>query len=510
MLPAPLIVAIRVDASVEIGAGHVMRCLTLADGLAAAGATVHFLCRPHAGHLGDLIERRGHVLHLLPAPGSVASDAGMYGAWLGDTPAGDCEASGDILRRLRPEWLVVDHYGLDASWQKPLRQWARRILVIDDLADRDHDCDILLDQNFYQDAGQRYDTHVSALCTQLLGPRYALLRPEFSTERAAPRSRDGQVRRVLVAFGGMDRDDYTSRFLENLPASADVLAFDVVIGASHPRRAALSAFCAARPNMTLHVQSLRMAELMQAADLAVGASGTSNWERFCVGLPTIAVAVAENQAPLLHDLMLEGTLLGVSLETPDAIGDCLRLFEYARHQPALLRGLAEKGLRMVDGKGMARVLRRMFTPEITLRPAAAQDCRAIFEWRNDPRARAHAHDSSPLVFSSHARWFEAMLADPDRLMLIAAAGTEPAAVVRFDCVGSSATLSIYLVPAMHGKALGPAVIRQASAWLLGERPEIERILAEVRPENPASVLAFDEAGYALQYQTFVLRRTSYD
>ncbi|EGP46660.1 GCN5-related N-acetyltransferase [Achromobacter insuavis AXX-A] len=510
MLPAPMIVAIRVDASVEIGAGHVMRCLTLADGLAAAGATVHFLCRPHAGHLGDLIERRGHVLHLLPAPEKVGPDAGVYGAWLGDTLAGDCRATGDVLSRLRPEWLVVDHYALDASWQKPLRQWARRILVIDDLADRDHDCDILLDQNFYRDAGQRYGTRVSSRCTQLLGPRYALLRPEFCSERAVPRGRDGQVRRVLVAFGGMDRDDYTSRFLAGLPASAQALEFDVVIGASHPRRAALSAFCDARPNVALHVQSSRMAELMQAADLAVGASGTSNWERFCVGVPTIAAAVAENQAPLLHDLMLEGALLGVALETPDAIGDCLRLFEYARHQPSLLRGLAEKGRRMVDGKGMARVLRRMLTPEIALRLVTAQDCRAIFEWRNDPRARAHAHDSSPLAFSSHARWFEAVLADPNRVMLIATTASESAAVVRFDCAGSSATISIYLVPDMHGRALGPAVIRQASDWLLAERPEIERVLAEVKPENQASAQAFGEAGYALQYQTFVLRRTSND
>lgn len=510
MLHAPMIVAIRVDASVEIGAGHVMRCLALADGLAAAGATVHFLCRPHLGHLGDLVQRHGHVLHLLPRSGISPPEIGKYEEWLGDPLAGDCRVSGEVLQRIRPDWLVVDHYALDASWQTPLRQWVRRILVIDDLANRDHDCDVLVDQNFYRDADQRYNPWVHAECTQLLGPRYALLRPEFSVERAKPRSRDGHVHRVLVAFGGMDRDDYTGRFLEGLPVSAQALEFDIVIGTSHPRRKEISEFCHAHSNMTLHVQSSRMAELMQEADLAVGASGTSNWERFCIGVPTIGVAVAENQAPLLHDLMLEGALLGISLESPDAIGDCLRLFQYARHQPALLRGLAGKGRRMVDGKGLQRVVRHMITPKIRLRLATMQDRLAVYEWRNDPRARAHAHDPAPLEFSSHANWFETVLADPNRVLLIALAASKPVAVVRFDCVGTCATISIYLVPDMHGRALGPAVIRQASAWLLGQRSEIDSILAEVRPENQTSARAFNEAGYALRYQTFVLRRTSYD
>lgn len=351
--PLP-VVAIRADASLLIGAGHVMRCLALADGIARQGGQVHFLTRRHVAHLGDLIESKGHVVHWLD-DAEPALELEGYGKWLGVTQAQDAQAAARVLRQVRPDWLVVDHYALGRAWQSPLRPWVGGILVIDDLADRNHDCDVLLDQNYFRDS-DRYRGRVPPHCIQLLGPRYALLRSEFQRLRDQSRVRDGSVRKILVAFGGMDLANHTGRFLAALPPRNDGCFMDVVIGGGNPQRALLQSLCMARSDFQLHVQSDRMAELIDAADLVVGASGSSNWERFCLAAPAIAVAVADNQEPVLRDLEQDGLVLGVSRESPDQVGDCVNLVEYALHQPAMLRGLSERAAKLVDGKGVQRII----------------------------------------------------------------------------------------------------------------------------------------------------------
>jgi len=210
---------VRADASVQIGTGHVMRCLTLADELRGRDAEIVFVCREFAGNLCGYIEEKGYVVHRLPV--SDAPDQGVgadlkHAAWLGadwQTDGGQVE---EIIKRLAAplDWLIVDHYALDERWEEYLRPYVKKIMVIDDLADRAHDCDLLLDQNFYENLESRYDGLVSAWCKKLLGPKYALLRPEFREARKNLRKRDGHVKRIMIFFGGSDPANETTKALE--------------------------------------------------------------------------------------------------------------------------------------------------------------------------------------------------------------------------------------------------------------------------------------------------------
>ncbi len=291
----PLRVAVRTDASVSIGAGHVMRCLTLGKELRAVGADVCFVCLAAPGDVIELIVGQGFRAHALGAAEDWRQDA---------------EHTVRALAAQGPfDWIVVDHYGLDIRWESRVRTLARRVLVIDDLADRDHDCDVLLDQNFYVDAARRYEGRVPAGCRLFLGPRHVLLREEFREEMHRPRERNGSVRRILVSFGATDPTDETGKVLAAMQTlSMPGLACDVVLGASNPWRERIEAQCASLANVRCHVQTSRMAKLMGAADLAIGAGGATTWERCILGLPTLTVVTSANQLQTTNELAAAGAV----------------------------------------------------------------------------------------------------------------------------------------------------------------------------------------------------------
>ena len=303
-------ILIRCDASLLIGSGHVIRCRTLARELQRRGAEVCFLCRRQPGDLIGLLEQEFQVLALPEQPlvaceGLEGSD--LYGAWLGCTQEQDAAQCLEVLAVAGINgisWIVADHYGLDASWEEQLvaglpgTDAGPKLLVIDDLADRPHQADLLLDQNFFGEAThQRYQDLVPPQCRQLLGPHYALLGPEYAQLHplVVPRT---ELRRVLVFFGGVDPSNLTGRALEALmdPALAD-LAVDVVLGLQSPHRQAVAELVARRPHTTLHGPLPSLAGLIARADLAIGACGATTWERVCLGLPSLVVAIADNQLP---------------------------------------------------------------------------------------------------------------------------------------------------------------------------------------------------------------------
>lgn len=273
-------VLIRTDAGHDIGSGHLMRCLTLADELARRGHVVALASCPLPASLAAVATERGHALHVLPA--------GLHGE------RADAEAT---LARCGHgyDWLVVDHYQLGAVWESAARPSARRLMAIDDLA-RPHVADLLLDQNVLPNGPARYQGRVPADCALLLGPRYALLRPDFIAARADLPSHKGPLRRALVFYGGIDAGNETAKALAALSQPAFTgLAVDIVLGGDNPHRANLQARYAGHAGWQFHVQTKAMAELMARADLYIGAGGTVQLERLCLGLPGIVTAVADNQ-----------------------------------------------------------------------------------------------------------------------------------------------------------------------------------------------------------------------
>ena len=355
----------RADASSKIGSGHVMRCLTLAGVLRASGYAIHFICREFDGHMAATIAAQDFQVHLLPGTGAVSYPVHgrpVHAEWLGVAWQEDAAQSADVLERIGSEisWLVVDHYAIDAEWESLLGPMIERIMVIDDLADRRHDCDLLLDQNLYHDSGKRYAGMVNSDCELLLGPQYALLREEFCIQRRHLRKRDGSVKDILVFLGGADPENATGMALD---AIADLdrpdIHVDVVIGSSSPNRKILELQCANMENVTCYCQITNMAELMNNADLAIGGGGSSTWERCAMALPALVVSLADNQQPIAETAASTGaiTYLGRSKDvTADDIR--LALLELCNHpEKLLIQGL--NSARLVDGLGNKRIVERM-------------------------------------------------------------------------------------------------------------------------------------------------------
>lgn len=303
------VAAVRVDSSTMIGSGHLMRCLTLAERMREDGWDVHFICRDLPGNLSALVETHGFFLHLLPRHRQDASLQG-YAVWLTVSQEADAVETREVLQKLPSvRRLVVDNYALDRTWERKLRPLTDEIFVIDDLANRPHACDILLDQNFYRDMEGRYIGLVPAQCRQLLGPRHALLRKEFYEARQTLRRRDGTLRRILVFYGGSDQTRETEKAIAALLqlqlAGVDV---DVVVGGGNARREHIRRLCEEHGFLRYHLQVSNMAELMASADLALGAGGTTTWERCFLGLPTIVTAIAENQFEMCRDCAETGLI----------------------------------------------------------------------------------------------------------------------------------------------------------------------------------------------------------
>ena len=300
-------IVFRTDAAAAIGSGHVMRCLTLAKRYRREGHTVSFVMRELPSNSIAFVVDEGFAVHVLPyAPPAEAMTG--YLAWLTVTQEQDAAETGEVLRAMGViDRLVVDHYALDIVWESRCRPLARELMVIDDLANRRHDADILLDQNFYENAAQRYEGLLPPSCRLLLGPAYALLRDEFYEMK--PRRRDGSLRNILVFYGGSDLTDETTKALRALRAlDLRAVEINVVVGASNPQREQVRALCAALPNAHYYCQVSDMAALMNAADLALGAGGTTTWERLALALPSIVTAVADNQVEICENCARAGLI----------------------------------------------------------------------------------------------------------------------------------------------------------------------------------------------------------
>ncbi len=493
-----MIVAIRADASVLLGSGHVMRCAALAEALCARAAQVIFICREGPGDMADWLAAAGFAVRRI-APG-------------GDSWQDDAAATVAAMAGLKPDWLIVDHYRLDARWERQLAAHAGKILAIDDLADRPHACNVLLDQNFYPDATRRYEPYLAPNCLRLLGPDYALLRGEFRQARARRRVRDGVVRRILCFFGGADAGNATGMALEALALLARPdIAVDVVIGASNPWRARIEQQCAALPQARFHCQVSNIAELIQAADLCIGAGGSSSWERCCLGLPSTVLAVADNQVEVARALSDQGCLQYLGRAADVSAARLAQALSALLADAAALCAMAERGAMLVDAQGSARVAELLAdgqapqqeAPAICLRRATLADETRLLEWRNAPEVRAASFDSRLLALEEHQQWLRAVLADPARHLLVAEQAGQAVAVLRYDVSGAEAEVSIFLVPGLAGQGIGTSVLQEGSRWLREHQLQVGAVRARILNSNRASRAAFLKAGYAASGDDYI-------
>lgn len=360
-------IAFRCDASIQIGTGHVMRCLTLADALAEQGAQCYFICREHSGHLLDMVRQRGYIGYGLPLEKELHLDDKSepklaHENWLGSTQQHDAELCSQILKAVQPDWLVVDHYALDIRWESQLRPYCKKLMVIDDLADRQHDCDILLDQTFGRDS-QDYLQWTPAGCQLLCGSHYALLRPEFAQwrEYSLKRRETGQFQHLLVSLGGVDKDNLTTQLLKalqktSLPSDCKIT---VVMGSTAPWVGTVEEQAALMQWPTEVKRGVsNMAELMANSDLAIGAAGSTSWERCCLGLPTIMLVLAENQKTIALNLEKNCAALTVILDTCFELSILTAVNKFIV-SPVLLKEVSCASASILDGLGTNLVINKM-------------------------------------------------------------------------------------------------------------------------------------------------------
>ncbi|MDA8141181.1 MAG: UDP-2,4-diacetamido-2,4,6-trideoxy-beta-L-altropyranose hydrolase [Desulfobacteraceae bacterium] len=353
-------VVFRTDASLAIGTGHVMRCLALAEALQRMDVRASFICRAHEGHLIELIQARGIQVFSLPESKKNQSFESRlaHAEWLGCSWEEDKAETIRVLDNLRPtpDWLIIDHYAIDAQWEQCLRLYVHGIMAIDDLADRSHHCDILLDQNLYFNADARYAGLIPSSCLLLLGPRYALLRPEFKEARKNLRERNGSVKRILIFFGGVDQHNMSGMALEAIQSlNRQDIAVDLVVGRSNPHAEVLQSRCAQIPNTHFHLQVDNMAQLMATADLAIGAGGVASWERCCLGLPAIIISIARNQIAIAENVGRAD--LGIYLGPSEIVSkdDLVRSLTTLIGNAAIVKEISSNAMVYADGLGVSRV-----------------------------------------------------------------------------------------------------------------------------------------------------------
>lgn len=500
-------IVFRADASLQIGSGHVMRCLTLATALREHGVVCHFICREHPGDLINQIRDLGFAVTAL-VTGSLDLQAvekngeslPAHAAWLGVDWQTDAEATRDVLQPLSPDWLVVDHYALDRAWEQALRPHCAQLMVIDDLADRPHDCDLLLDQNLGR-AMADYAKLVPATSKVLTGTRYALLRPEFAALRdySLRRRHPPKLQQLLINMGGVDQADATGQVLETLrqcPLPQDC-HITVVMGLNAPWLATVLTLAADLPwPCEVKVNVNDMAQLMADSDLAIGAAGGTSWERCVLGLPTLIVVVAANQKPgamalteahaavLLNDAdPYNATVLSMQLETLDGLK---------------LARLSKAASDLVDGSGTRRVVASMLRPDWRVRSMRNEDLADVLQWRNHPDVRRFMYTQHEIGLAEHRIWYEQVSQDQRRHLLIVEDGRKSVGFVQLTEEGcGEAKWGFYAAPSMpkgSGRRLGVTALNYAFLGLGFHKVCGEAIAFNHRSINLHRNLGFRDAG----------------
>ena len=349
----------RADAALDIGAGHVMRCITLAQELSQRGAQSHFVCREHPGNMIPAIRAAGFEVSVLPVHALGDHSSSPYASWVGADVSVDAAETRSILKAAGCDGLVVDHYGLDARWEDDVVP-QRRTAVIDDLADRPHHCALLVDQTLGR-TPQAYADLVPQDCNPLCGAGFALLRPQFAhaRQRSLELRAGRQPKRIIVSMGGIDRDNLTGRVLDVLCAlpSARETEITVVLGATAPWRDSVARQAErSGHDIAVLVNVADMADLLVHTDLAIGAAGSSAWERCCLGVPTVMAVTADNQTEIARAVAASGAALTVGRsDAPTFDVSLAEAVDTLLCDTDLRTAMSHAAAAVTDGQGARRV-----------------------------------------------------------------------------------------------------------------------------------------------------------
>jgi UDP-2,4-diacetamido-2,4,6-trideoxy-beta-L-altropyranose hydrolase len=496
-------ILVRVDSSVKIGTGHLMRCLTLADALKEQGHDIHFVCRDLKGNINQLVVKQGYNLYLLPAPEKEFVshlDDTIHAMWLEVHWQQDCKETSRVIQNIdyQFDWLIVDNYALDYRWESLLRSYVMKIMVIDDLADRKHDCDIILDQNYSSGLNKRYRSLVPFACQMLLGPKYAILRPEFLQERQKLPQRDSFIKRILIFFGGVDSSNETSKALKAIEILDNPdLNVDVIIGSLNPNKSRILEQGKSMPYVVCHEHVENMAEFMVNADLAIGAGGTTTWERYCLCLPSLIEILAENQIIIAEGIQETnaGINCGISQDvTCDFLAESIHDLMISKTK---LIDYSKSASDLVDGEGSMRVAQAVVLGKIQLREVDQSDCKLLWYWANDPKVRQSSFNPCSISFEEHDQWFTAKLYDSESYIFVAEKEDGvPVGQIRFEMNNCEANVSYSVQHNYRGLGLGEIILRMGILKLIDFIKQPIIFQGKVKIDNIVSQKIFEKVGFS--------------
>lgn len=479
-MSSPLAV-LRADASRAIGTGHVVRMSALAEFLNDAGwRTVFAQNRDSLAANPAALDRYERIT--LSAPDSAAEAA-------------------ELARRFGAcDLLVVDHYGRDRHFETACRTWARQILLLDDLADRPHAGDVLVDAAREPDCAD-YRPLLPSDCKLLQGPAFALLRGQFLAARhraTEERATVTEPRRIVISMGGIDAADLTSRALSAVLQVAPQVRVDVVLGRAAPHLEAVRSLVE-RSKAKLYIDAADMAALLARADIGIGAAGSSSWERCCLGLPSIVLPVVDNQIPTASMLERHGAALVLAQGARAGISEIADVFQRLVSSAELRRTISAHAAALCDGRGGWRVLLALLPEEravdgklVSLRLAEPSDSNLMYGWQSMPEVRRYARCARSPSRGEHVAWMTDSLARPQRVLTLIRHETTPVGVLRFDRLDATPTyeVSILLDPRWHGRGIAAAALRLGQVLFRGAL-----LRAEVDPANKASRKLFAAGGF---------------
>ena len=486
-------VAIRVDSSEQIGSGHFMRCLTIANALDQINCKCYFISRYLPENFILTLRKTNHSFVKLPnIKKSTPSNELRHSNWLGVSQEEDALQTIEAIKKENIDWMIVDHYALDINWEIFLRNNVKNIMVIDDLMDRKHSANLLLDSNLRDDDLNSYRALVNEDCDLLLGPKFVPLREEFSVEAIENKNK---LLNIFIFFGAYDTNNYTELMIDFLYKINKEFNVDVVIGKGNVNTENIRNKCMTY-GMNLHIQTNSIAKIMQKSSIGIGAGGITVWERCSMQLPSFCIPVAFNQEDQLKQAEKKGLLyVSKCFNKKDSIL-MDELSNFIRNKN-LHKTIQEQCSRMVDSRGAYRIVNKLKNPFIEIKEAKKSDMMDMFKWINDKSIRTASLNESKIELADHKKWFRKILDSKKNKLLVGYFNNERIGVVRFDSKSESEVeISIYLVPNIDtAKGMGLHLLLKSEDWLMYNMSKIKTITGYVKNSNRKSIKMFKNAGY---------------
>ena len=473
---------IRVDGSAQIGTGHVMRCLALAQAWQEVGGQATFVMAMKAAALEDRLKSEGMEVVCLSLQSGGPDDA--------------IHTIG-LARAIGASWVVVDGYHFGADYQHIIKDSGQHLLCIDDNGHAEHYyADIVLNQNVH--ANEALYANREPHTRLLLRTDYVLLRREFLKWRGWRREIPAVAHKVLVTFGGSDFDNVTLKAIRALhQMAADGLEAVVVVGGSNPYYEELQSAVHRSPlAIRLERDVTNMPELMAWADVVLSAGGSTCWELAFMGLPNLVLILADNQRPIAEQLDAAGVAVNLGWHWTLSSAEIAQALTELLMATGVRAEMARCGRELVDGEGTARVLDHLTSEPLRLRQVSEEDCKLLWEWANDPDVRVVSFSSEPIPWERHVKWFRSKLYDPHCVFYIATNSDDiPIGQIRYDVEDNKAIVSVSIDRKYRIKGYGSRLIGLASRKLF-DISDIAAIHAYVKPGNEASIGAFVKAGFS--------------